>query len=78
VVISISDGGHVVSTNNSLPRLDRNAVEPGSDRSFNQVHAFAKAAGGAATIVSTRTARNVATTIVRFFNLRSLTKRLQH
>jgi hypothetical protein len=52
VVISISDGGHVVSANNSFPRLDRNAVEPGSDQSLNQVYAFAKAAGGAATIVS--------------------------
>jgi hypothetical protein len=67
VVISISDGGHVVSANNSLPLLDRNAGELGSDQSLNQLYAFAKAAGGAATIVSTRTARNVVTTIVRIY-----------
>jgi hypothetical protein len=67
VVISISDGGHIVSAKNSLSLPDRNAVEPGSDRSLNQVYAFAKAAGGAATIVSSRTARNVATTIVRIY-----------
>jgi predicted RecB family nuclease len=67
VVISISDGGHVVSANNPLPLLDRNAIELGSDQSLNQVYAFAEAAGGAATIMSTRTARNVVTTIVRIY-----------
>ncbi len=67
VVISISDGGHVVSANNPLPLLDRNAIELGSDQSLNQVYAFAEAAGGAATITSTRTARNVVTTIVRIY-----------
>jgi hypothetical protein len=67
VVISISDGGHIVSARNFLPRLDRNAVELGSDQSLDQVYAFAKAAGGAATITSTRTARNAVTTIVRIY-----------
>jgi predicted RecB family nuclease len=67
VVISISDGGHVVSDFNSLALLDRNAIEPGSFQNLNQVYASAKAAGGAATIESTRTARNVVTTIVRIY-----------
>jgi hypothetical protein len=67
VVISISDGGHVWSPNSPLPVLDRNAIDLGSDQSLNQVYAFAKAAGGAATIRSTRTARDVVTTIVRIY-----------
>ena len=67
VVISISDGGHIVPPNSALPVFDSKSSESGNAQSLNQVYAFARAAGGAATIKSTRTARNVVTTIVRMY-----------
>jgi hypothetical protein len=67
-MVSLSDGGHRVPRSNSAtPVFDPNSVELGIDQSLNQVFAFAKSAGGAATIKATRTARNVVTTIVRIY-----------
>ncbi len=67
VVISLSDGGHFVPRDSTAPVFDPNSVELRIDQSLKQVYAFAKAAGGAASIKSTRTARNVVTTIVRIY-----------
>jgi hypothetical protein len=75
VVVSVSDGGHLVSGNTVLPLPNPNAIEPGSDQSLDQVYAFAKMAGGAATIRSTRSTRNVVTTIVRMYLVQYSAKR---
>jgi hypothetical protein len=75
VTISISGRGRVVSGNSPLPVSNASSIEPGNDHSLNQVYAFAKAAGGAATIRSTRTPHNMVTTIVRIYLVQYSSKR---
>jgi hypothetical protein len=65
VVVSMSDGGHIATPRSSVFIL--NPVKSEIQEGLNQLHAFAKAAGGAATVRSTYTARNVETTIVRMY-----------
>ena len=64
VLVSMSDGGHVAAPSSSVCL---NPVKSGIQEGLNQLHAFAKAAGGAATVRSTYTARNVETTIARMY-----------
>ena len=65
VLVCMSDGGHAAAP--SSPVLCLNPVKSEIQEGLNQLHAFAKAAGGAATVKSTYTARNVETTIVRMY-----------